>query len=51
VLQTFRLSLAVIRGLLLDLLATGDTAGVDEAFERYLEGFDARCSEGDASGG
>jgi len=31
-----RLDVAVIRGLLLDLLATGDIAGVDAAFERYL---------------
>ncbi len=41
-----RLSLAVVRGLLLDLLATGDTAGVDKAFERYLVGLEARCSAG-----
>jgi AcrR family transcriptional regulator len=32
-----RLSLAVVRGLILDLLATGDRKGVTEAFERYLE--------------
>jgi AcrR family transcriptional regulator len=32
-----RLGIAVIRGLLLDLLATGDRAGVDEAVERYIE--------------
>jgi AcrR family transcriptional regulator len=31
-----RLSVAVVRGLLLDLLATGDREGVTEAFERYL---------------
>ncbi len=31
-----RLGLAVVRGLLLDLLATGDRKGVDQAFERYL---------------
>jgi len=31
-----RLGVAVIRGLLLDLLATGDRPGVDEALERYL---------------
>jgi AcrR family transcriptional regulator len=31
-----RLGLAVVRGLLLDLLATGDRAGVDEAYERFL---------------
>jgi AcrR family transcriptional regulator len=32
-----RLGLAVIRGLLLDLLATGDRAGTDAAIERYIE--------------
>jgi len=32
-----RLSMAVTRGLLLDLLATGDRDGVTEAFERYLQ--------------
>jgi AcrR family transcriptional regulator len=31
-----RLGVAVVRGLLLDLLATGDSAGVDEAYERFL---------------
>jgi AcrR family transcriptional regulator len=31
-----RLGLAVVRGLLLDVLATGDEAGVDAAFERHL---------------
>jgi hypothetical protein len=31
-----RLGVAVARGLLLDLLATGDRAGVDEAYERFL---------------
>lgn len=31
-----RLGLAVARGLLLDLLATGDRAGVTEAYEHYL---------------
>ena len=31
-----RLSVAVVRGLLLDLLATGDRAGVDDAYERFL---------------
>ena len=31
-----RLGVAVIRGLLLDLLATGDRAGVTEAYERFL---------------
>jgi AcrR family transcriptional regulator len=32
-----RLGVAVVRGLLLDLLATGDRAGVDEAYERFLQ--------------
>ncbi len=31
-----RLDLAVTRGLLLDLLATGDRAGVDKAMARYI---------------
>jgi hypothetical protein len=31
-----RLGVAVFRGLLLDLLATGDRAGVTEAYERFL---------------
>src|SRR5215510_8274191 len=31
-----RLAVAVVRGLLLDLLATGDRAGVTEAHERFL---------------
>jgi AcrR family transcriptional regulator len=31
-----RLRVAVVRGLLLDLLATGDRAGVDEAYEQFL---------------
>ena len=32
-----RLSVAVVRGLLLDLVATGDRAGVTEAYERVLQ--------------
>ena len=32
-----RLGVAVVRGLLLDLLATGDRAAVDEAYERFLQ--------------
>jgi AcrR family transcriptional regulator len=32
-----RLGLAVIRGLLLDLLATGDRNGVTQAYERFLQ--------------
>ena len=31
-----RLGVAVVRGLLLDLLATGDRAAVDAAMERYI---------------
>ena len=37
-----RLGVAVTRGLLLDLLATGDLAGVTAALERYLSHFEAR---------
>jgi AcrR family transcriptional regulator len=40
-----RLGLAVARGLLLDLLATGDREGVDEAMERFIAG-----RTGDAGG-
>ncbi len=36
-----RLGLAVVRGLLLDLLATGDHAGVDAAMEQFLALHDA----------
>jgi hypothetical protein len=32
-----RLGVAVTRGLLLDLLATGDTAAVDQAMEAFIE--------------
>ena len=32
-----RLGLAVVRGLLLDLLATGDRAGVNDAYGRFLQ--------------
>ena len=32
-----RLGLAVTRGLLLDLLATGDTAGTTRAFELFTQ--------------
>ena len=32
-----RLSVAVVRGLLLDLLATSDRAGTTEAYERFLQ--------------
>lgn len=34
-----RLGLAVVRGLLLDLLATGDRAGVDAAMERFISAY------------
>lgn len=34
-----RFGVAVARGLLLDLLATGDRAAVDEAYERHIEGY------------
>ncbi len=37
-----RLSLAVARGLLLDLLATGDRAAVDAAAEQYLRRYEPR---------
>jgi AcrR family transcriptional regulator len=36
-----RLSIAVVRGLLLDLLATHDRAAVDAALERYIEQYEA----------
>jgi AcrR family transcriptional regulator len=36
-----RLGMAVVRGLLLDLLATGDRAAVTEAFERYVQLYEA----------
>ncbi|HZO25480.1 MAG TPA: helix-turn-helix domain-containing protein [Chloroflexota bacterium] len=36
-----RLALAVCRGLLLDLLATGDRAAVDAAVERYISQYEA----------
>lgn len=34
-----RLGVAVVRGLLLDLLATGDREAVDAAMERYIAAF------------
>ena len=39
-----RLGVAVVRGLLLDLLATGDHEGVAAAMERYLEGWAAAAT-------
>ncbi|GAA4685370.1 TetR/AcrR family transcriptional regulator [Phytohabitans rumicis] len=35
-----RLGVAVMRGLLLDLLATGDREGVDAALERFVEAYE-----------
>jgi AcrR family transcriptional regulator len=40
-----RLSIAVIRGLLLDVLATGDVAGADAAYEAYLAALGARMAQ------
>ncbi|CAM3446300.1 TetR/AcrR family transcriptional regulator [Kibdelosporangium persicum] len=37
-----RLGLAVTRGLLLDLLTTGDRAAADAAMERYITGYEAQ---------
>ena len=45
-----RLAVAVVRGLLLDLLATGDRAGVTEAYERYLQYASAAGVPAQASG-
>src|SRR5262244_2295513 len=45
-----RLGVAVVRGLLLDLLATGDRAGVDEAYERFLARASATAAPTPASG-
>jgi AcrR family transcriptional regulator len=44
-----RLGLAVMRGLLLDLLATGDRAGVDAALETFAEGYEGRWWGSDAA--
>ena len=40
-----RLSIAVIRGLLLDVLATGDVAGADAAYDAYLASMGARLAQ------
>src|SRR5262249_44868939 len=45
-----RLGVAVVRGLLLDLLATGDRAGVTEAYERFLQHVSATGAPPPASG-
>ena len=39
-----RLAVAVVRGLLLDLLATKDRAGVDDAYERFIRHADRTTS-------
>jgi hypothetical protein len=41
---------AVVRGLLLDLLATGDRAGVTEAYERFLQYASAAGASAPAGG-
>ncbi|HWE66108.1 MAG TPA: TetR/AcrR family transcriptional regulator [Acidimicrobiales bacterium] len=46
-----RLGLAVIRGLLLDLLATGDRAGADAALEAFASRYAGRWWEPQAAGG
>lgn len=46
-----RLALAVTRGLLLDLLATGDRAGVDAALEVFADGYRGRWWEPQAESG
>jgi AcrR family transcriptional regulator len=46
-----RLSVAVVRGLLLDLLATGDRAGVGEAYERFLARATATAAPAPQAGG
>jgi AcrR family transcriptional regulator len=45
-----RLAVAVVRGLLLDLLATGDRAGVTEAYERFLHHVSATGAQTPARG-
>ncbi|HEY2215842.1 MAG TPA: TetR/AcrR family transcriptional regulator [Acidimicrobiales bacterium] len=40
-----RLGLAVTRGLLMDLLATGDRAGVDAAMEAFIQNYEGRWWE------
>jgi AcrR family transcriptional regulator len=45
-----RLGVAVSRGLLLDLLATGNRAAVDAAVERYLAGYEALTKVEQSSG-
>jgi AcrR family transcriptional regulator len=44
-----RLGVAVIRGLLLDLLATGNRAAVDAALERYIAQYEGLLADPDRS--
>ncbi len=44
--QEARLAVAVIRGLLLDVLATGEQAAATEAFERYLAPYEKPSVDG-----
>ena len=43
--------MAVVRGLLLDLLATGDRDAVTEAFERYVRLYEDAPAKPDPIGG
>jgi len=45
-----RLGLAVVRGLLLDLLATGDRAGVEAALEVFARRYAGRWWDGEGAG-
>ena len=46
-----RFGVAVVRGLLLDLLATGDREGVDEAMERHIAGYQAMVALRESAAG
>jgi AcrR family transcriptional regulator len=48
---TARLGIAVARGLLLDLLATGDREGVDAAMERFIALYQSSDNSGGESSG
>jgi AcrR family transcriptional regulator len=41
-----RLGVAVVRGLLLDLLATGDRRGVDQAMRMFIDWYETQLGEG-----
>lgn len=45
-----RLGIATVRGLLLDLLATGDVAGVDAAMDAFIDVYEAWLARAAASG-